>query len=75
MVQPDLGQALEQPCPGETLVEWKLDRFGQSLKQLITLVGDLAGQGVNFRSLTDNIDTTTPGGRFFFHVMASLAEM
>ena len=73
--RPGLGQALEQLRPGDTLVVWKLDRLGRSLKQLITLVGDLSAQGVNFRSLTDNIDTTTPGGRFFFHVMASLAEM
>jgi DNA invertase Pin-like site-specific DNA recombinase len=57
------------------LVVWKLDRLGRSVKQLVDLVGDLHKHGVQFRSLTDSIDTGTPSGRFFFHVMASLAEM
>ena len=45
------------------------------VKNLITLVSDLNSKGINFKSLTDSIDTSTPSGRFFFHVMASLAEM
>jgi DNA invertase Pin-like site-specific DNA recombinase len=53
-------------------VVWKLDR---SVKHLVDLVGELREQGVQFRSLTDSIDTGTSSGRFFFHVMASLAEM
>ena len=61
--------------PGDTLVVWKLDRLGRSVKQLVDLVGELQKEGVQFRSLTDSIDTGTPSGRFFFHVMASLAEM
>jgi DNA invertase Pin-like site-specific DNA recombinase len=60
---------------GDTLVVWKLDRLGRSVKNLVDLVGDLHKQGVQFKSLTDAIDTGTPSGRFFFHVMASLAEM
>ena len=60
---------------GDTLVVWKLDRLGRSVKQLVDLVGELYKQGVQFKSLTDSIDTSTPSGRFFFHVMASLAEM
>ncbi len=60
---------------GDTLVVWKLDRLGRSVKNLITLVGDLNSKGIHFKSLTDVIDTSTPSGRFFFHVMASLAEM
>ena len=48
---------------------------GRSVKQLVDLVGELDKQGVQFKSLTDAIDTGTPSGRFFFHVMASLAEM
>ena len=70
-----LKQALDVLREGDTLVVWKLDRFGRSLKDLLTLVNELADRGVQFRSLTDNIDTSTPSGRFFFHVMASLAEM
>lgn len=45
------------------------------LKQLVDMVGDLHKQGIQFKSLTDAIDTETPAGHFFFHVMVSLAEM
>ena len=57
------------------LVVWKLDRLGRSVKNLVDLVGELRKQGVQFKSPTDAIDTGTASGRFFFHVMASLAEM
>ncbi|MGI4756360.1 MAG: recombinase family protein [Janthinobacterium lividum] len=70
-----LAQARESLRAGDTLVVWKLDRLGRSVKQLVDLVGELQKEGVQFRSLTDSIDTGTPSGRFFFHVMASLAEM
>ena len=50
-------------------------RLGRSVKQLVDLVENLHKQGVQFKSLTDSINTGTPSGRFFFHVMASLAEM
>jgi len=73
--RPGLAMALEMIREGDTLVVWKLDRLGRSLKQLITLVEDMERRGINFKSLTDNIDTSTTAGRFFFHVMASLAEM
>ena len=73
--RPGLANALEMLREGDTLVVWKLDRLGRSVKQLIDLVGELHKQGVQFKSLTDAIDTGTPSGRFFFHVMASLAEM
>jgi DNA invertase Pin-like site-specific DNA recombinase len=70
-----LTEALAYLRPGDTLTVWKLDRLGRSVKGLIDLVGELAERGVHFRSLTDSIDTTTPAGRFFFHVLASLAQM
>jgi DNA invertase Pin-like site-specific DNA recombinase len=73
--RPGLAKALEMLRDGDTLVVWKLDRLGRSVKNLVDLVGELHRQGVHFKSLTDAIDTGTSSGRFFFHVMASLAEM
>lgn len=73
--RPGLQAALSHLRPGDTLVVWKLDRLGRSLKGLVDLVGDLEQRGVHFKSLTDSIDTATPAGRFFFHIMASLAQM
>lgn len=73
--RPGLTRALEMLREGDTLVVWKLDRLGRSVKQLVDMVGELHKKGIQFKSLTDAIDTGTPAGRFFFHVMASLAEM
>ncbi len=73
--RPGLTKALEMLRSGDTLVVWKLDRLGRSVKNLITLVGEINSNGIHFKSLTDSIDTGTPSGRFFFHVMASLAQM
>ena len=73
--RPGLTLTLEVLRDGDTLVVWKLDRLGRSVKGLIDLITELEKRGVNFKSLTDSIDTGTPSGRFFFHVMASLAQM
>ncbi|WBW63472.1 recombinase family protein [Klebsiella electrica] len=73
--RPGLKRALRRLRPGDVLVVWKLDRLGRSVRDLITLVSELQQRGVNFRSLTDSIDTSTAAGRFFFHVMSALAEM
>ena len=73
--RPGLERALEHLRAGDTLVVWKLDRLGRSVKDLVELVGDLEKRGVHFQSVTDSIETATPAGRFFFHVMASLAQM
>lgn len=72
--RPQLDRLLEQLRPGDTLVVWRLDRLGRSLRHLIGLVGELAERGVGFRSVTENIDTTTAGGRLVFHVFGALAE-
>ncbi len=70
-----LRRAIRRLKPGDSLVVWKLDRLGRSVRDLITLVSELQDKGIHFRSLTDSIDTSTPAGRFFFHVMSALAEM
>ena len=53
---------------------WKLDRFGRSLQELVELVGDLKERGIEFVSLRESIDTTTPGGKLIFHVFGAVAE-
>jgi len=73
--RPGLNEARSHLRTGDVLVVWKLDRLGRSVKGLVDLVGELVEEGVQFRSLTNGIDTTTPHGRFFFHMMASLAQM
>ncbi len=73
--RPGLNQALETLREGDTLIVWKLDRLGRGVKHLVDLISSLNKQNINFKSLTDAIDTTTTSGRFFFHVMASLSQM
>lgn len=73
--RPGLKRALKCVNSGDTLVVWKLDRLGRSVKNLIALISELHERGAHFRSLTDSIDTSTAMGRFFFHVMSALAEM
>ncbi|KAA0547748.1 recombinase family protein [Citrobacter braakii] len=73
--RPGLKRVLKTLGDGDTLVVWKLDRLGRSMRHLVVLVDELRERGINFRSLTDSIDTSTPMGRFFFHVMGALAEM
>jgi DNA invertase Pin-like site-specific DNA recombinase len=71
---PELRATLEFCREGDELVIWKLDRFGRSLKELIELVGDLRERGVEFVSLRESLDTTTPGGKPVFHVFGAVAE-
>ena len=73
--RPGLKEALSHLREDDTLVVWKLDRLGRSVKGLVDLVNELEARKVHFQSITDGVDTKTPAGRFFFHVMASLAQM
>jgi DNA invertase Pin-like site-specific DNA recombinase len=72
--RPGLAQALAYVRSGDCLVVWKLDRLGRSLSHLMHIVTDLQARGVAFRSLTEQMDTTTPHGEFLFHVFGSLAQ-
>jgi DNA invertase Pin-like site-specific DNA recombinase len=74
-LNPGLRDALAFIRPGDTLMVWKLDRLGRSMRGLLELAHYLEVQQVNLRSLTDGIDTTTPAGRFFFHMMGALSQM
>src|SRR4051794_24834403 len=69
-----LAKALAFLRPGDCLVVWKLDRLGRSLPHLLTTVTDLKTRGIAFRSLTEQMDTTTPRGEFLFHVFGALAQ-
>ena len=73
--RPGLEEAFKYLRPGDTLVVWKLDRLGRTVKGLVDLVEELQAKEIQFKSLTDGIDTSTTAGRFFFHVMAAMAQM
>jgi DNA invertase Pin-like site-specific DNA recombinase len=69
-----LEEALTYVRKGDTLVVWRLDRLGRSLPHLIATMTDLEVQGIGFKSVTENIDTTTSGGKLIFHIFGALAE-
>ncbi len=69
-----LLDAISHAREGDTIVVWKLDRLGRSLKHLVETVTNLQAQNIGFQSLQESIDTTTPGGKLIFHVFAALAE-
>lgn len=73
--RPGLTEALNFVRADDTLVIWKLDRLGRSIRGLIELTADLSARKIEFRSLTDGFDTSTPSGRLLFHILASVAEM
>ncbi len=72
--RPGLAQALAYLWPGDVLVVWRLDRLGRSLKALIETLHGLEGRGIGFKSLAEQLDTTTSGGKLIFHVFGALAE-
>jgi DNA invertase Pin-like site-specific DNA recombinase len=71
--RPGLQQALAYVQPGDCLIVWKLDRLGRSLPHLLQIITTLHARGVAFRSLTEQMDTTTPQGAFLFSVFGALA--
>jgi DNA invertase Pin-like site-specific DNA recombinase len=72
--RPVLQQALAHLRAGDVLMIWKLDRLGRSLRHLIEVVSDLAQRGIGFKSLQENLDTTTSSGKLVFHMFGALAE-
>lgn len=72
--RPALDELLAHLRAGDTVVVWRLDRLGRSLRHLIDVVCDLDRRGVTLRSLTESIDTSTPGGKLIFHIFGALAE-
>jgi DNA invertase Pin-like site-specific DNA recombinase len=72
--RPELVRLFDHLRPGDTIVVWRLDRLGRSVRHLIDVVGELGERGVGLRSLQEGIDTTTPGGRLVFHVFSALAQ-
>jgi DNA invertase Pin-like site-specific DNA recombinase len=72
--QKGLDEALEFVREGDTLVVWRFDRLGRSLKHLIETITTLNNRKIGFKSITENIDTTTSGGKLIFHIFGALAE-
>ena len=72
--RPGLKEAMNHLRLGDTLVVWRLDRLGRTLKHLIATIADLSDKSIGFKSLQENIDTTTSGGKLIFHIFGALAE-
>ena len=72
--RPELDACLRTLRKGDTLVVWKLDRLGRSLKNLVEIIHGLEQRGVAFRSLTESIDTANASGKLIFHIFGALAE-
>lgn len=72
--RPGLQEAMNHLRAGDTLVVWRLDRLGRTLKHLIATITDLNDHGIGFKSLQESVDTTTSGGKLIFHIFGALAE-
>ena len=73
--RPGLANAMSHLRAGDTLVVWRLDRLGRSLRHLIDTITGLEAQGIGFRSLQENIDTTTSGGKLIFHIFGIFGSL
>ncbi len=74
MARPELEKCLERLEPGDTLVIWRLDRLGRSIRDLLEIIDRISKAGIHFRSLTESFDTTTAAGRLIFHFFAALTQ-
>lgn len=72
--RPELMKALDQLRPGDQLVVWRLDRLSRSLPELLRIVAIIEEKGADFTSLTENLETRSPGGKLIFHIFGALAE-
>jgi DNA invertase Pin-like site-specific DNA recombinase len=72
--RPQLSAVMKALRPGDCLVVWRLDRLGRNLSDLVTLVGEMDRRGVNFESITENLETHSVTGKLIFHIFAALAE-
>lgn len=72
--RPELEQCLRMLRKGDTLTVWRLDRLARSLKDLVEIISTLEEQEIGFHSITENIDTTSAGGKLIFHIFGALAE-
>lgn len=72
--RPGLADLLAALAPTDMLVVWRLDRLGRSLVELVRLISELGARQIEFRSLNEAIDTSSPGGRLLFHLLAAMAE-
>lgn len=73
-IRPELAAVLAFLRPGDTLVVWRLDRLGRTLKDLLVIIEDLNTQGVGFKSLSESLDTTSSGGKLIFSIFGAIAE-
>lgn len=74
LARPELEALIDHARPGDTVIVWKLDRLGRSVKDLVALMTEFEKRNIGFKSITENIDTTTAGGVLIFHVFAALAQ-
>ena len=72
--RPGLQEAMTHLRAGDTLVVWRLDRLGRTLKHLIATISNLSDRGIGFKSVQENMDTTTSGDKLIFHIFGTLAE-
>lgn len=72
--RPGLQEALKYMNRGDTFIVWKLDRLGRSISNLIKILQELQDRGIEFKSLTESIDTSTPSGKLFFHISSAFCQ-